>query len=362
MIVAEPIKLRKRTGKNGVTSLYLEYSFNGSRSYEYLKLYLIPEKTRADKEKNQQTMMLADAVRSQRIIDYQNGRFGFKGPTSGGKIPFFEFFNSIREIKVKGGERNGANWTNAYRQFRLYDTQGVMCKDIDRKWIEGYKDFLMNQDLARNTRMIYFQTFKSALRQAYKEELTDNDLSLLVPGFPKESSRRVFLTMSEVRTLAATYYPIDVIKRAFLFSCLTGLRFSDIQKMIWDEVQRMGGYTRIVFRQKKTREQEYLDISPQAAELLGRRGRASELVFKGLKSDADANKQLRAWTESAGIEKHVTFHSGRHTFAVMMLDLGTDIYTVSKLLGHTNIATTQIYAKVLDKNKQMAMEKIPKIW
>ena len=63
----------------------------------------------------------------------------------------------------------------------------------------------------------------------------------------------------------------------------------------------------------------------------------------------------------AGIKKHITFHSGRHTFAVMMLDLGTDIYTVSKLLGHREIGTTQIYAKVLDKNKQAAVAKIPSI-
>lgn len=64
----------------------------------------------------------------------------------------------------------------------------------------------------------------------------------------------------------------------------------------------------------------------------------------------------------AGIHKDITFHCGRHTFAVMMLDLGTDIYTVSKLLGHRELSTTQIYAKVLDKNKQAAVAKIPDIF
>lgn len=63
--------------------------------------------------------------------------------------------------------------------------------------------------------------------------------------------------------------------------------------------------------------------------------------------------------KAAGIDKHITFHCGRHTFAVMMLDLGVDLYTVSKLLGHKSIETTQVYAKILDKNKQSAVDRIP---
>ena len=73
------------------------------------------------------------------------------------------------------------------------------------------------------------------------------------------------------------------------------------------------------------------------------------------------NSIIQKWVYKAGINKKITFHCGRHTFAVMMLDLGADLYTVSKLLGHKLIGTTQIYAKVLDKNKQAAVSRIPSI-
>ena len=105
----------------------------------------------------------------------------------------------------------------------------------------------------------------------------------------------------------------------------------------------------------------YLDLAPQAAELLGERGKASDLVFDWIHSPSCTNSTLQDWCRRAGITKKITFHSGRHTFATMMLDLGTDIYTVSKLLGHKQLSTTQIYAKVMDKNKQAAVASIPDI-
>ena len=120
-------------------------------------------------------------------------------------------------------------------------------------------------------------------------------------------------------------------------------------------------YTRIIFTQKKTGGLEYLDITQQAAELLGERGKPNETVFTDIHSPSCTNETIKRWVLRAGINKEITFHCARHTFAVMMLDLGTDIYTVSKLLGHRELSTTQRYAKVLDKNKQKAVSKIPDI-
>ena len=88
---------------------------------------------------------------------------------------------------------------------------------------------------------------------------------------------------------------------------------------------------------------------------MGVRGRDNEAIFNCPRL---CNKHLREWAQSAGIAKHITFHSGRHTFAVMMLDLGVDIYTVSKLLTHSNLATTQVYADVVDELKRDAAERI----
>ena len=131
--------------------------------------------------------------------------------------------------------------------------------------------------------------------------------------------------------------------------------------MTWSEVHKQGDYTRIIFKQKKTSGQEYIDITPQAAELLGERRNPTDLVFNDFLTASATNHAIKVWMLRAGITKEITFHCARHTFAVMMLDIGTDIYTVSKLLGHRELSTTQIYAKVLDKTKQAAVMNIPDI-
>lgn len=70
---------------------------------------------------------------------------------------------------------------------------------------------------------------------------------------------------------------------------------------------------------------------------------------------------MREWCLKAGITKHITFHCGRHTFAVLQLSLGTEIYTVSKLLGHRELKTTQVYAQIMDAKKREAVNRIPEL-
>lgn len=182
-----------------------------------------------------------------------------------------------------------------------------------------------------------------------------------IEGFKGEEGTRMYLTIDEIKLAAQTPCDSDLIKRAFLFSCLTGLRRSDILKLTWSEVNEQSGFTRIIFRQKKTKGQEYLDITAQAAELLGERGKPTDRPFGTLPCTSSTNYEIKTWLARAGITKRITFHCARHSFAVMMLDLGTDIYTVSKLLGHRELNTTQIYAHLLDKNKQAAVASIPTI-
>src|SRR5690606_640293 len=151
-------------------------------------------------------------------------------------------------------------------------------------------------------------------------------------------------------------------KRAFLFGCLTGLRWSDIQKLKWSEVQKTDNGMRIVFNQKKTKELQYLDISDQAVELLGeRKGKPDDRVFVGLQYSAYMNLELKKWVMKAGITKEITFHCSRHTFATLQLTHGTEIYTVSKLLGHKHLQTTEIYSKIIDEKKREAVNKIPNL-
>ena len=372
----EPVRLRKRKMKDGSESLYLDIYVNGNRSYEYLRLYLVPEKTRADKENNRNTLALAEAVRAKRVVEIRNGEFGFKNQAKE-KMNFYDYFVSMVEAR-RGVESlgNWGNWRSCLKHMQRYDSRLKQrtFAEITPEWVQGFHDYLESTDswqgsvgyrkekkpLAKNSRASYYRKLVACLNQAYQERIILSNPTVGIEGFQQVEGTRMYLTIDEVRLLAATECRDPEVKRAFLFSCLTGLRRSDVEKLTWGEVHSQGEFTRIIFRQKKTNGQEYLDIAPEAAELMGKRGKADEKVFVFHCPDY-VNGMIRLWCEKAGIEKDITFHCARHTFATMMLDIGTDIYTVSKLLGHKELSTTQIYAKVLDKNKQAAVSKIPSV-
>jgi integrase len=101
-----------------------------------------------------------------------------------------------------------------------------------------------------------------------------------------------------------------------------------------------------------------LPISDEAYSLLGERKDPKNKVFEGLTYSAYQNKHLAKWIGLAGIEKDITFHCFRHTFATLLLSKGTDIYTVSKMLGHRELKTTQGYAKIIDQTKRESADKM----
>ena len=372
-----PVRLRRKALKNGNASLYLDIYYNGRRSYEFLKLYLVPETNKAEREQNRRTLQLANAIKAKRIIEIQEGTFGFK-PLFKEKTLFFEYYKKMCEQR-HGAESNGnwRNWKSCLKHLQRYEPNAnITFADIDADWVRGFKDYLEHKAMAwendkrkrvkdyplsSNSKRSYFNKLRACLNQAFEERIIRINPLRGIEGFKAEESTRMYLTIDEVRKLAHTECEYPNVKRAFLFSCLTGLRRSDVLRLTWNDEQEQSGFTRIIFRQKKTKGLEYLDISPQAAELLGERYDTGEPIFADIFTPFATNEAIRRWVLRAGIDKNITFHCARHTFAVMMLDLGTDIYTVSKLLGHRELSTTQIYAKVLDKNKQKAVSMIPEI-
>lgn len=378
--VKEPVKIRRKTLANGNISLYLAIYVNGQREYEFLKLYLVPEKTRQDKERNKQTLTLANSIKAQRIVDIQNGVHGFKLDYKEETL-FYDYYRNLTEKRKKKETRgNFSNWSSCLHHMKNYDGRETLTfADITPEWIEGFRKYLdteaeafgcdkrLRRDkrpLAENSKQSYFNKLRATLRQAYEDGIIRLNPMRGIHTFKTEESNREYLSLEEVKAMASAECDYPEIKRAFLFSCLTGLRRSDIIRLKWGDVSELNGRTRIIFRQKKTKGQEYLDITRQAAQLIGERGdkKPEDNVFGDIRNPSDTNDSIRIWALRAGIDKHLSFHCGRHTFAVMMLTLGTDIYTVSKLLGHRDLKTTQIYAKIVDSKKQEAVDNIPDIF
>ena len=250
--------------------------------------------------------------------------------------------------------------------MKAFITMDVSFAEVDRQFVQDFKYYLdkeantiSNTGLSLNSKYSYFNKLRAALKQAVKDGIIPTNPSEGVEAFKQGDPEREFLTLEELQAAVEVECEIPQLKTAFIFSCLTGLRWSDIQKLVWSEVQHSNenGYY-IRFRQKKTKGAETLPISDQAFGLLGDRQENEERVFKGLKYSAWHNLKLQQWMMKAGISKTITFHCARHTYATLQLTAGTDIYTVSKLLGHKELKTTQVYAKIIDEKKKEAANKI----
>lgn len=374
-ITKELVYLRSRPRKDGTLSLFLRATVNGVRKDEYLKLYLVPERTKADREKNRKTLDLAESIKAKRIVELQQMKFGI-GSTVVKDVMFYDYVRTI--IDRKDGTTK-TSWQNCQSHLLRYEPNlKLKIGDITPRWVQGFRNYLdvkakqwdiddrkrevKPKPISQGTKALMFQKLCSVFNLAVKEGVLSRNPSLNVERFREPESDREFLTVEEMRRLSEVPAPSEVLGRAFFFSCLTGLRWSDVENLTWKEVQKVGDVSRVVFRQKKTRSQEYLDINDQAVSLMGERGKDDEKVFPGLGAIQQARTGIAAWVRSAGIKKHITFHCARHSFAIMMLDAGVDLYTLSKLMGHKSIESTQIYAKILDKHKQAAITRIPKIF
>ncbi len=384
----EPVRIRFKQLSNGNQSIYLEYYtgdvirkenyVGGKREYEFLKLYLIPERTREDKAKNEATLALAKAIQSRRIVEVQNDAHGFQN-TNKSRVNLLDYLENIGKQSAEQGSRNYARTVlNTVRALRLFRGDYIAFRDVDKEFLSEFTDYLRQMPkaskygvlktggrLSNNSVVSYYGTLRTAINRAYKEGIiTVNPTKEFdfASKVRQEPSRREYLTLDELKTLINTECRHEIVKRAFLFSCLCGLRVSDIRKLRWCDLQRSGGRVRIEITMQKTKEPLYLPISDEALKWLPERGEAngSDFIFP-LTHEGTVNDTLQHWAKVAGITKHISFHVSRHTHATMMLTLGADLYTVSKLLGHKNIATTQIYAKIVDKKKEEAIGLIPNL-
>ena len=149
-----------------------------------------------------------------------------------------------------------------------------------------------------------------------------------------------------------------VLKTASLFSCMTSLRISDILALCWEDiVDYSAGGKCVHIVTQKNRAEDIIPISEEALDLIGYNPDKRGMVFKGLQR-CWTQTYMKEWIRSAGITKNISFHCFRHSYAVIQISLGTDIYTVSKMLTHKNVTTTQIYADLVNSKKRETANKI----
>ena len=220
--------------------------------------------------------------------------------------------------------------------------------------------------LSSETVYTYFTVFSILMNKAVRLDLiTSNPFHKLSQSEKpqRRTKKKEYLTLEEVQKLADTPCDDWRVKHAFLFCCFTGLRYIDVSRLKWKHIVKVGANEyQIEVMQQKTKEPVYVPLSENARKWLPEQGinGRENYVFQ-FRDRSIIYDYLDKWAKAAGIEKHVTFHVSRHTCATLLLYFGADIYTVSKILGHTSIQTTQIYAKVADEMKRTAVNNIPTI-
>lgn len=342
------ITLRERKIKHGKITLYLDIYHKGKRTLEYLGIYLD-----GNRESNKEKRKLAEKVRTQREVELQTLGYNFI-PDYRKRQNFISYFEAIsKEYK------SNSTLLGAIEKLKDYKGNLITFEEIDEKWLEDFKKHML-KNIGQNSAALYFQKVKQVIKRAKMEKIISVNPGEFVPNIRMIPAQRTYLELKEIEKLNKAECTDEQVKRAFIFSCFTGLRFSDIKKLTWDEIKT----DQIQFQIQKTKAFSYVPLHPTALDILNKQRSVINLntnrVFT-LPEKNWNNRKLKAWCKKAEINKNISFHTARHTFATMSLTYGADIATVSSLLDHKSIKTTQVYAKIIDSKKQSAIDSIPKL-
>jgi integrase len=369
------VTLRQKKIANDKLSLYLDFypeivhpktGKSTRREFLKLKIYAIPIND-LQKAHNKETIQFAELIRSKRLIQLRNKEYGFKENINL-DINFLSFFELVAEDALnRSTHKNYLIWIAAKKYFEHKFGENLKTRQLNKSHVKDFRVFLLTTDnfrtkvkkkLSVNTASTYYKKFIFVLKEAYRRKLTEEDLSLEADYIKENQTFRDYLDEGELKVLWNTPIKIESVKHMALFSALSGLRFVDIKALDWSSIyndKHQGYYVKL--QEKKTNNVSNLPLSDAAMKIIEIQGTNKGFVFPELKY-SQIVRPIKEWVTKSGINKKISFHNFRHSFATLQLANGTDIYTVSKLLGHKNVSTTQIYTKVMDRNKIEAVNRI----
>ena len=371
------VEIKERALKGGNKSLYLEYYGKGFRKRENLHLYLIPEDAPDAKRINKRTYLRAMAIRSDRLL---NPSEFDKKPKPGDGLDrtttWLEWCDEYIRYSAGCGNSDSAmhHKNNVRKRISEYlDRIGrtdILLKDVTTEVVSGLYDYMRNdyrnpgQIKVRDGRLADFSLllFGETINAIFNKALRDGRIGFnplrglsKLERFHAPDKHREYLTPEElvrflaVETAAETEHQVQT---AFGFSCMTGLRLGDIQRLRWGDIKPMGESWAVSIVQQKTGSPVTVPLNDLALSLLPPRPEnEDENVFHLPTMSGNVTRHVRSIRDKAGISgKELTFHCSRHTAATLAISAGAELYSVSKILGHRNLVSTQVYAKVnLDK-------------
>jgi len=378
-------KLQQSTLSDGRISLYLEYYLGRNqwieentgvlkvkhiRKKESLNLYLVqPARTQVERQKNKETLELAAEIRIERENELKSDRTGKRIKGSMKKINFLDYFQSYIDNYTKKDIRMVEGSFNRFKDFLsdkypVFQTS-IKPEQLSKELITSFVDYLEGKSIGEGARG-YFQRFKKVVKYAVENNvIAKNPCTGIVCKVDDQVLKKDVLSIEELNSLVTTKYPGQnpEIRRAFVFSLYTGIRFCDIVELKYSNVDYAN--KKLSFVQNKTKGNSknsgvVIPLNDNLISLIGEKPGKGDNIFN-LPSHTMCLKALKRWTLRAGIDKHITWHCARHSFAVNILNNGANIKTVASLLGHSGLKHTEKYTRAVDKLKEDAINSLPQI-
>lgn len=370
------VTVRHKALASGELRLYLDVYRDGKRHCYFLKTLdpALVVSTDDAGEYNENAISEAEAKRLAFANDMRAGNDLTKKAAIYSKMLLKEWLDEHIAKAKRYGRSAGFRTTllNMKRKVLSYRGDQVTLKDVDKEFCEGFLLFMANDTsndgkaIAKATQAQYFKLFKMALQAAVEDgKITENPATKvnknLKPKVPE--STRAYLEVEELKAMIETPCKCERVKTAYIFCCFCGLRYSDVSALTWGDILTKNGEQWIDINMIKTGERLQVPLSDEAIKWLPARGtaKAKDRIFR-IPTINYTNIMIKEWAKAAGVTKHLSFHTSRHTFATLELTAGADVYTTSKLLGHTNVTTTQIYAKIIDEKKAKAVNLVSNLF
>jgi site-specific recombinase XerD len=335
----------------------LDIYVNGQRKKEKLAGLVLVN----DKAANKETMRLAEIAKARRAQQVFAGEWGLIDPVKG-KHTLFEYISKIAEKRApRDRMRRVIKYLKVYRNGAT-----ILISQVNEQWVKEFQDYLVRDtDLSEASAWQYSSALRFALNQAVREKIILRSPAIGVKCLNPPAADKIWLSQEEIQCLAKTTLGGRLgsdIRKAFLYGCYTGLRISDLKTLKWGDIELSS--LQIIKRQEKTKDSVFIPLHNIAWKLIND-GTIHDFkvhVFPALAAISHQyHARLHQWAKKAGLKKKIGWHTARHTFAVQALEAGADIYTVSKLLGHSSLKTTQVYAKATDKMRRAAVDALPVI-
>lgn len=380
-------KLGAKILSDGRESLFLDYYLGYTMVYneekdkmvakkerkrENLKLYLWQApRTPLERQQNKETLELAKKIRFERGQELLEDAEGYRLKRNR-QINFLDYFQTYIDSYTKKDIKMVEIALSRFKDF-LKDTQeytkfanSIKPDQIDKDMIIDFTEYLQSRSKGEGAKSI-FQRFKKVINYALEHDIIrKNPCTGISIKIDDQILRKDVLSLEEIKALIDTHHEKEnpTIRRAFIFCLYCGLRFCDVKDLTFANVDYSNKLLK--FEQNKTRGHSansgvVMPLNEGLIKLIGtptEEQNKDSLIFP-LPSYEMCLKSLKRWVKRAGIDKNISWHCARHSFAVNILNNGANIKTVASLLGHSGLKHTEKYTRAVDKLKEDAINSLP---